>query len=161
MIARRRRASFLACAAFAFLAALALVAGCARRRPVGSLEITPREAAVSPAACVPLRFTFRPEAALDRVHGRPTVFVHFRADSAHLVGGLDHPLPGPWVPGVVQSYEIQLCPASLDPPLGPGRYRITAGLYDDSWGYRWPLETGAEELDRREYLLARVNVGPG
>ena len=148
-------------AAGAALAALALLAGCARRRPVGSLEISPRETAVAAAACAPLRFTFRPVAALDRVHGRPTVFVHFRADSARLVGGLDHALPQSWTPGVVQSYEVPLCPAAFDPPLSPGRYRITAGLYDDSWGYRWPLETGAEELDRREYFLASVTVAPG
>jgi hypothetical protein len=149
-------------AASAVLAALALPTGCARRRPVGSLEISPRESAAVASGCTPLRFTFRPEAALDRVRGRPTVFVHVRGESARLVGELDHPLPKPWDPGVVQSYEIPLCPATFDPPLAPGRYRITAGLYDDSWGYRWPLETGgAEELDTREYFLARVAVGPG
>ena len=146
----------------AVLAAPALLASCARRRPVGSLGVTPRESSVAPAACTPLRFTFRPEAALDRVHGKPAVFVHFRTESNRLVGELDHYPPAPWSPGVVQSYEIQLCPASINPPLAPARYRITAGLYDDSWGYRWPLETGgAEELDTREYFVANVTVGPG
>jgi hypothetical protein len=149
-------------AAGALLAAPALLPGCARRKPVGSFAVAPSESSVAPGACAPLRFTFRPVAALDRVHGKPAVFVHFRTESDRLVGGLDHYPPAPWAPGVVQSYEVQICPASIEPPLAPGRYRITAGLYDDSWGYRWPLETGgAEELDTREYFLATVTVGPG
>lgn len=158
MIARGRSASRAACAA---LSALVLLSSCARRRPVGRLEISPREISVARNACTTFVFTFRPVAALDRVRGRPTVLVHLRAENGRLAGRLDHPLPKPWTPGVVQSYEIRLCPASFATPLAPGRYRLTAGLYEDSWGYRWPLETGAEELDPREYLLVRVTVGPG
>jgi len=158
MIARGRSVSLTACAG---LAALALLSGCARRRPVGRLEVSPRETSVARDACARLLITFRPEAALDRMRGRPTVFVRLRAENGRLAGRLDHLLPKPWTPGVVQSYEIRLCPASLATPLAPGRYRLTAGLYEDSWGYRWPLETGAKELDPREYLLGSVTVGPG
>jgi hypothetical protein len=38
---------------------------------------------------------------------------------------------------------------------------LSLGLYDDSWGYRWPLETGGPAVGRREYRVATVEVsGP-
>ena len=63
------------------------------------------------------------------------------------------------MPGRPLSYERMLCPSTFNPPLKPGTYRLSVGLYDVSWGYRWPLETGGvTEVDRREYLMGTITV---
>jgi hypothetical protein len=126
------------------------------------LEISPRAVVVARGACATLHIDFRPAAPLDRLHGRPTVFVHFLGPRSGPLSGLDHALPGAWAAGQPLSYDLRVCPSALDPPLPIGQHRLTLGLYDDSWGYRWPLETGnSEDVGRREYLLGSVTVGPG
>lgn len=133
--------------------------GCARREPVGRLGVTPAKTVVALGGCAPLRFEWLPAAPLDRVHGKVFVFVHLLAEPGNPDGNLDHPLPEPWRPGHAQSYEIQACPSAFEPPLRPGTYRLTAGLYDESWGYRWPLEAGGgAQTDRREYVMGSVVV---
>ena len=136
-----------------------MLTACARREPVGRLGVMPKETVVAAGACASLRFEWTPAAPLDRVHGKAVAFVHLLAEPGNAHGNLDHPLPEPWTPGRTQSYEIRVCPSDFRPPLRPGAYRLTAGLYDDSWGYRWPLETGgAPQVDRREYLMGSVVV---
>ena len=151
----RRRAGGLVLAAVCVL----ILPACARGKPVGRLVVTPKQSVVAAGACAPLRFDWLPAAPLDRVHGKPVVFVHLLAPPGNPDGNLDHPLPRPWTPGEAQSYEIQVCPSASEPPLRPGTYRLTAGLYDVSWGYRWPLEAGGgPEVDRREYVVGSVVV---
>jgi hypothetical protein len=49
-----------------------------------------------------------------------------------------------------------------DVPAPPGRYMVTAGLYDPALGYRWPLSTGGPDVTgRREYKVAEVEALPG
>ena len=136
-----------------------MLTGCARRKPVGRLTVAPKETVVAVGACAPLRFEWRPDAPLDRVHGRVVAFVHLLAEPGNPDGNLDHALPEPWTPNRNQTYEKRVCPSAFQPPLQPGTYRLTAGLYDESWGYRWPLEAGENtQVDRREYLMGSVVV---
>jgi hypothetical protein len=101
--------------------------------------------------------------ALDRLHGSPVVFVHLldrTGQRSTLVRTFDHALPSPWTAGQPQDDEIDVYQSALADPLPPGRYVLSLGLYDDSWGYRWRLETGPE-VARREYSAASVEVsGP-
>lgn len=99
--------------------------------------------------------------------GEPWVFVHLLDASGALVRTFDHPLPFPWRAGETRSAPLQLWQSALAPPLPPGDYRLTVGLYDVGSGRRWALETGVPEVARQEYEVARVRVeaeegaGPG
>ncbi len=70
----------------------------------------------------------------------------------------DHLFPGSWEPGRTIQDDFDLFQSALAPPLEPGRYELSFGLYDDEWGYRWSLETPGRRLGRREYALATVTV---
>jgi len=142
----------------AIAVAVAMLAACARNKPVGRLNMTPRETTVAADACAPLRFEWTPASPLDRAHGSPVVFVHILPSPGNPLGNMDHQLPEAWTPGRPQSYERNICPSAFTTPLLPGTYRLTVGLYDLSWGYRWPLEGGGVEVDRREYLMGTITV---
>ena len=135
-----------------------LLQGCASPEPVGRLRASPQTLSLGVAEWKRLRLDWEPLAPLDRVHGTPTVFVHVsdRTGRTHLT--FDHPLPRPWARHQEQSYEIDLFQSALADALPPGTYRLTVGLYDDDWGHRWPLLTDGEEIDRREYVVATVEV---
>jgi hypothetical protein len=142
----------------AIVVTVAMLAACARGKPVGRLGVTPKETTVAVGACASLRFEWTPAAPLDHSHGRPFVFVHLLAPPGNPPGNFDHPLPETWTPGRPQSYEKNVCPSDFSTALRPGTYRLTVGLYDVSWGYRWPLEGGGPEVDRREYLMGTITV---
>jgi hypothetical protein len=125
------------------------------------MSVRPGDLFIREGECAPLRFDFRPAEPLDRLHGRPTVFVHVLDGRQHVVGDFDHPLPLPWAPGTPQEYELPICPSAAEHRIPPGTYRVTAGLYDDSWGYRWILLAEAGNARRREYLVATLTVAPG
>jgi hypothetical protein len=110
---------------------------------------------------VPITVNWEPARPLDRRHGRVVAFVHLvRIEERRneVFRTFDHPLPKAWIPGESQTDEIDLYQSALAPPLAPGRYVLSIGLYDESWGYRWPLATGPE-IAKREYRLADVEVG--
>ena len=89
------------------------------------------------------------------------VFVHVLDGRRRIVGGFDHPLPHPWVPGTSQEYELPVCPSAAEPKIPPGTYPLTVGLYDDSWGYRWILLATDPDVSRREYAVATSTAAPG
>lgn len=146
--------------------ALAAAAGACGRNtaPAGSVSFAPEIVRLWYPQSVAARIDWRPARELDRLHGRPVVFVHLLDQAAGRLTVLrtfDHALPKAWVAGQPQAYEIDLYQSSLSEPLAPGRYVLSLGLYDDSWGYRWPLETGGRDVARREYRVATVEVvGP-
>lgn len=148
-------------------AAVLLVAGLAACRggsdSVGSVSLDPSLVRLGYPQSVAVKFRWRPVRALDRLHGSPVVFVHLLdrdGQKSTLLRTYDHALPGAWVAGQAQDEEIDVYQSALADPLPPGRYVLSLGLYDDSWGYRWPLETGPE-VARREYNAASVEVsGP-
>jgi hypothetical protein len=147
---------------FVFLAA-GLAACRGGSDPVGSVSLDPNIVHLGYPQSVAVRFRWRPVRELDRRHGSPVVFVHLldrTGQTSTLLRTFDHPLPKPWTAGQPQDDEIDIYQSALADPLPPGRYILSLGLYDDSWGYRWPLTTGPE-VARREYSAASVEVsGP-
>ena len=135
-----------------------LAVGCGGPETSGRAQVAPAQLTLGYGQSQPLRLTFQPLFELDKVHGTPTVFVHLLHPTEKLVRTFDHALPGPWVPGQEQSYEIDLYQSALAEPLPAGSYRLSIGLYDDEYGYRWMLDTGGEELGRREYVVGGVQV---
>jgi hypothetical protein len=146
--------------------ALAAAAGACRGSggPVGSVSFEPARVRLGYPQSVAASLQWRPARELDRRHGTPVVFVHLlhqTAEGSKVLRTFDHALPKPWVAGQPQGYEIDLYQSSLSEPLAPGRYVLSLGLYDDSWGYRWLLETSDPAVARREYRVAEVEVlGP-
>jgi len=102
--------------------------------------------------------TWEPTAQLDPSAGHPTVFVHLLNKDGGIERTFDHPLPSGWQPGSPLRYSLRLYQSALAPPLPPGKYWLTAGLYGSSQGERWPLAVEGEgrSLPRHEYALARV-----
>ena len=88
----------------------------------------------------------------------PRVFVHLLDRSGEVVRTFDHELPFPWRPGEVRSSAVDVWQSALAPPVPPGDYDLTLGLYDLREGRRWALETDAPEVGRGEYRVARVRA---
>lgn len=130
---------------------------------VGSVSANPNVVRLGYPQSAEVKFRWSSVRPLDRLHGSPLVFVHLldrTGQTSVLWRTFDHALPGPWTPGQSQEDAIDVYQSALAEPLPPGKYVLSLGLYDDSWGYRWPLETGPE-VARREYNVASVEVsGP-
>lgn len=147
------------------LLALALTGGCGAcggGGPVGELRVEPRELRLDYGRFEILRLRWRPLSELD---GVPFVFLHLLDEGGGLVRTFDHPFPGPWRvaagaggAGEVVD-EVPLVQSVLGPPLAPGRYRLSVGLYDPDGG-RWPLRVEGAEVDEAEYAVAVVEVPP-
>lgn len=142
----------------AALVALALVAGCGgKQAPVAQVEIEPRVVRLPPAQAEALHFTWRPTASLEGAE--PTVFVHLLDAQRKVIRTFDHPLPQRWREGTPISYDIKLYQSALAPPLAPGKYPLTLGLYGQE-GKRWALDGLGEPKSRFEYEAGTVEVPP-
>jgi hypothetical protein len=136
-----------------------VLAGCRQRaEPVASLSVEPKDVNLPAGRAAGLKLTWNPKAPLDNLQGKPRVFVHLLASGRSLTRTFDHPLAHEWTPWRAQSYEIDLYQSALAEPLPAGAYELTAGLYDDASGERWTLDSGADEVGRREYRVATVVV---
>lgn len=143
----------------AVMAAAVSAAGCSRKvEPVGSLTITPTVIQLGYPHDVPVRLEWQPRAPLDKKHGNVNVFVHLLERPGKVLRTFDHRFPGEWKSGQPRDYEIDIFQSALGEALPPGRYLLTFGLYDDSVGYRWPLQVQGEDVGKREYQLATVEV---
>ncbi|MGH9364789.1 MAG: hypothetical protein ACRD1B_05930 [Thermoanaerobaculia bacterium] len=157
-----RRAPVLAA-----LLACALGAACACGRssqPAGKLSVQPKVIQLGYPQSVPLSVSWDAARALDRQGGRPRVFVHLldRLERPRkLLRTYDYPLANRWTAGQSQQDTVDLYQSALADPLPPGRYVLTAGLYDSVGGERWPLDSGAPAIGKMEYEVAAVEVaGP-
>ena len=139
-------------------AAFASALSCGRAKPVARVSVSPNPIVLAYPQCATIDFDWRPLRPLDRLRGKPLVFVHLLDGPHHLVRTADHALPAEWKPNVPMKYAITMCQSALAPALRPGTYQLKIGLYDDQLGYRWPLETGGEETGRRGYRVAKVSV---
>lgn len=125
---------------------------------VGSVALTPADLELVYGTYQPVELTWRPSARLEGASGAPMVFVHLVDDEGRLYRTFDHALPESWSPHGEISYPFRLYQSILAPPVEPGRYRLTVGLYDGG-SRRWDLEpTAGEEVDDGEYALADVTV---
>lgn len=156
----RHRNASRSSAAVAFLAlALTAAAGCrGRQEPVASLSVAPKDVTLPAGRVSGMKLTWNPKSPLDNLQGKPRVFVHLLASGRNLVRTFDHPLAEEWTPWKAQSYEIELYQSALAEPLPAGAYEFTVGLYDDASGERWALDSGGDEVGRREYRVATVVV---
>jgi hypothetical protein len=107
-------------------------------------------------AMVPVTFEAEREADSS---GELRVFVHLLDGRGQVLRTFDHPLPAPWRPGTRITDPLELWQSALTPPLDPGTYDLTVGLYDAA-GHRFVLETAAPEVADREYRIAAVTVSP-
>ncbi len=140
-------------------ALLALViAGCEQPpEPIGSLSVEPALIDLGFPRFTPLEVRFEATGALTP-DVDPLVMVHLLDDSGAVVRTFDHPLPFDWRAGAAESYAIDLYQSALAPPLEPGRYRLSMGLYHPEHG-RWALTAPGEEVGRQEYVVAEVVAG--
>jgi hypothetical protein len=128
--------------------------------PVARLEVTPHELELAYPRAVPLRLTWRLLQALESIGERPTVFVHLFDHPRSVARTFDHPFPEPWVAGGLVEYEITLYESALGPPLPPGEYWLSVGLYTSD-GRRWPVEADGDVVNVFEHRVARANVSTG
>ena len=126
--------------------------------PVASLQVEPDELRLPFPGIVDLELSWRMEAPLEGLIGQPLVFVHLIDEQGEVLRTFDHPLDFEWQPGQSQQYVTRLYQSALAPPLDPGTYSLTLGLYD-STGRRWPLRVEGATVGRNEYSVAEVEVG--
>ena len=138
---------------------LALAWGCceAPGEPFGRLRIELASVTLGYPALVEVTSTWEPIAPLDAV-APPVVFVHLLGASPGVERTFDHPFPAAWRVGETTTYPIQLWQTALGPPLAPGSYRLSLGIYDPASGRRWPLAVDGAEVDDQEYVVATVEV---
>lgn len=139
-------------------ALLVLCLGCGgAAAPVASLGIEPTEITLGFSEFAKLSVRWEVKAPLGEVEGEPLVFVHLLDEPGSVLRTFNHPLRFDWQPGRKTEYEITLFQSSLAPPLTPGSYLLSVGLYDTS-GRRWPLEVAGDEVDRYEYQAGKILV---
>lgn len=125
--------------------------------PVATLAASPEVVELPHGTFEEIELAWSAEEALGATAGEPLVFVHLLDGEDRLQRTFDHRFPGPWTPGAEVRYPVRLYQSILAPPLPPGEYTLSAGLYDRS-GQRWALDTGGERLGRGEYRVATVTV---
>jgi hypothetical protein len=142
---------------------LVSAARCHRPPPVaGRLEAQPRSMSLPYPWLANLRLTWTPAAESAEGGGTPAeplVFLHLLDAKREVLRTFDHPFPEHWSAGTPVTYDVKVYQSALAPPLDPGRYRLSIGLYDRG-GKRWTLEGLGKPIGRQEYLAAEVEVPP-
>jgi hypothetical protein len=139
--------------------ALLLASACRNDEPAARLAIEPRAVTLQHGRCATVTVKWEMLRPLDRLRGHPWVFVHLLERAHKVKRTYDHALPVHAASSI--EYPFDLCQSLLAPPLPPGRYIVSAGLFDNEWGYRWPLATNGEHLGEREYAIGTVTIAPG
>lgn len=138
------------------LAAASFAAGCGGgRTPVARVEAEPKQVRLPFSQVQTLHLTWTPTAALEEE--KPTVFLHVLDDRRKVARTFDHAFPQRWRAGTPVSYDVKLYQSALAPPLAPGTYELTLGLYGKD-GNRWALDGLGEPLGRYEYQVAEVEI---
>ena len=124
--------------------------------PVAQVEISPKQAKLGFPEMQAFQVTWNPSAELEGLSSEPMVFVHLIDENREVVRTFDQPLPQQWRAGTPMTDEIKIYQSQLAPPLSPGKYTLTLGLYEGK--KRWPLGGLGETVDDREYAAAEVEV---
>ncbi len=141
-------------------ALLSCAVGCQRKpADAGRLEVQPRSLTLAYPRLVNLHLAWTPAATAggEDSPSEPLVFLHLLGPKGQVLRTFDHPFPQHWVAGTPVNYDVKLYQSALVPPLDPGKYRLTVGLYDQG-GRRWALEGLGEPIARQEYSAAEVLV---
>jgi hypothetical protein len=131
------------------------LAGCSKKTPVARVEIEPRLVRLPYSQLSTVRLTWTPSAALGEE--APTVFVHLLDGKKKVARTFDHAFPQKWREGAPVSYDLKLYQSGIAPPLAPGHYQVTMGLYGKN-GDRWPLDGLGEPVAKNEYNAFEVEV---
>lgn len=146
------------CCPILLLSLLALTAGCGGDPPpVATVGVEDGELLLPHRRFAPIELSWRLREPLAGRNGALRVFVHLLDEPGSVVRTFDHPWPGSWRVGRQVDYRLKLHQSALAPPLPPGSYALTLGLYDEG-GRRWPLSVSGETVDRYEYRVAGVQV---
>lgn len=140
-----------------------LAAGCGpRTAELAAVAAEPRFVHLAYPRFLAVRLRWEPLAPLPPVAGaRPIVFVHLLDREGDVVRTFDHALPDGWKDGEAFEYEVELFQSAIAPALPAGEYVLSAGLLLDE-GRRARLRViDGEEVARREYRVAAVDVPPG
>jgi hypothetical protein len=144
------------------IAAISLYAsGCGDDAPaVATVEVTPRAVRLGYPEVQNVHLSWQASAPLEGVSAQPMVFLHLRDDKDQVVRTYDHPFPQKWREGGGPvAYDARIFQSLLAPPLPPGKYKLTLGLYEGKT--RWPLDGIGDKVDKREYAAADVEVPAG
>jgi len=125
--------------------------------PVGELAVSRTSLVLPFPERTDLTVSWTPQHRLRDLEPPLRVFVHLRGTGGQILRTFDHPFPAPWEPGRVVQYDIALFQSALGPPLAPGTYDLTMGLYDAA-GRRWAVNAPGEVVARDEYRVAGVVV---
>lgn len=139
------------------------LAGCGgpEAESVARLAVEPMSLELPYGSFADLRLRWTPTRELGALEESPRVFVHLLDSEGDLVRTFDHDATGGWRVGQEADYELRIYQSLLAPPLPPGTYALTVGLYDPAGGERWGLETSGEQVGRSEYRVATVEVPSG
>src|SRR6202049_2204499 len=141
---------------------LLCAAGCQRKVSVPvSLDVQPLSTTLPYPQLATVHLTWTPGAASGEgdAPSEPLVFLHLLGAKDQVLRTFDHPFPQRWLAGAPVSYDVKLYQSALAPPLAPGKYRLSVGLYDHS-GKRWALDGLGEPVRRQEYKAAEGEVPP-
>lgn len=137
---------------------LLLAIGCgSNEEPVAELTVEPSAVELAYPQFLDVDLHWTVLEALEAAEGPVYVFVHLLDEPGGVARTFDHGLGFAWSEGAEEKTSVRLYQSALAPPLRPGEYDLTLGLYD-STGRRWPLATSGEEVDGREYAVATVTV---
>lgn len=125
--------------------------------PVARLEVEPSEVTLGHATYQQVRLGWTMTSELAELTGPLRVFVHLLDDQGRLTRTFDHPMPGGWAVGEEREDVVRLVQSALAPPLPPGEYELSVGLYDAE-GHRWPIQVEGERVGMGEYVVATVTV---
>jgi hypothetical protein len=123
--------------------------------PVARVEVAPREVQLPFSQVQTVHLTWTPSAAIG--DEKPTVFVHLLDSGKKVERTFDHSFPERWREGAPASYDLKLYQSAMAPPLRPGKYQVTLGLYGKG-GKRWPLAGLGEATGRDEYDAFVIQV---
>ncbi len=133
-----------------------LACGEEEETPVARVDVTPRQLRLGFPEVQTLQLAWTPSAELEGLSSQPMVFIHLLDGKKKLVRTFDHPFPQKWRAGVPVRYDAKMFQSQLAPPLSPGAYTVTVGLYEGK--RRWALSGLGERVDRDEYVAAQVTV---
>lgn len=125
--------------------------------PVGSLTLTPDRMELPYGTYRDLDLAWSPTAELEGLEGNARIFLHLLDEEGELVRTFDQDFAGTWRAGAGTNHTARVYQSLVAPPLPPGEYALTIGLYDAA-GNRWPLAGVGEPVGKREYRVATVEV---
>jgi len=137
--------------------ATACLLSCHPQAPVAALRASTQTLVLPYPQRASLELSWRPLGPLGETAGSPMVFAHLVDREGRVRRTFDHPFPDTWTAGSEVTYPLHLDQSAVAPPLPPGTYDLTMGLYA-AQGRRWSLDVEGAEVDDQEYALVEVTI---